>query len=318
MELVVACVLAYWLVRHGPELVAEAFAEVEFAKRGEMSPQVEARAKRLADAGIDPASGGAARQFLGNVWRDAWLDLDEARSRRRAGRADRALGARRSFRDWFDEAVDELGDRWRHRTQDTSGPAPDDGDADQRTSDWDDDWDDDDWDPPTRDTRDDRDGPDRDRPPPDEPDEPATPRPDPEPQSAASSPDDEEPVRVPSTQGEPYRLTPAPEGDPVMTGTAVVHVTGVSSAAHEARNIANQISAVTEAYKAALELILRRAHNLGESTVSEIQQAMTSQTVKELQAACEALAAAKAAATTAVAEAGPAMYRVARAFERIV
>lgn len=300
MELVVACVLAYYLMRHGPQLVAEALAEADYTHRGQMSPRAAARAKRLADAGIDPAVGGAARQFLGNVWRDAWLDLDDARARRRNERDADPAGERRTFRDRFDDAVNDLGERWRRRSGSSGDP------ADATT------------DPPTEpDTPSGDTGPtaapagETVDTPPDDP--PATSRqPDPEPPPA------DEPIRVPSTQGEPYRRPPAPEGDPAMAGTAVVHVTGVSSAAHEARNIANQISAVTEAYKAAMEQILRRAQNLGQSTVGEIQQALSSHTVAAIQAACEAIAAAKAHAAAVEGEAAPAMYRVARAFERIV
>ncbi len=103
-----------------------------------------------------------------------------------------------------------------------------------------------------------------------------------------------------------------------MTGTAVVHVTGVASAAHEARNIATQISAVTEAYQAAMQQILVRALKLGQTTVGEIQQAMTSNTVAAIATACEAIAAGTAGAKRASAEAAPAMHRVARAFDRIV
>lgn len=297
MELLVACVLAYYLMRHGPQLVAEALAEADYIHRGELSPQAQARRQRLIDAGIDPAVGGAARQYLGNVWRDAWLDLDTARAKRRAERGTTDGG--RTFADVFDDAVEAMSARWRSRT------APD-ADADITEA----------------------------------PEEPAvTPQDTPTPKDPAPAavpdatseapPDvptdgDSEPVEVDSTQGDPIQTppqqtphAPQPERTATMAGTAVVHVTGVQSAAHEARNIRNGISAVTEAYRSALQLLLNRAANLGAATVGDIQQAMDSRTVQTLQAACEALAAAKANAGSAADEAGPALDQVARAFDRI-
>lgn len=293
MELLVACVIAYYLVRHGPELLVEALAEAEYARQGLTSPAAAARAQRLRDAGIDPVAGGAARQFFGNAWRDTWLDLDEQRRRRRAER--QSSGANPSgWADRLDEAITAAAARWRARSggetpgaepaAGTPGPAAHDAPGPEPRS--------------------------------EEPD------PGPEPADTAEPEDVPEPVRVPSTQGEPIRdeppnnPQPATEGN-TMAGTAVVHVTGVASAAAEARAIERQLDAATAAYQAALAAVRRRAIALGNSTIADIQQALGSHTVAAIMAACEAIAAAEAHAAQTNAEAGPAMGRVARAFDRI-
>lgn len=324
MEIILACVFAYWLIKHGPELIAEAIAELEFARRGEMSPLAEARLKRLLDAGIDPAFGGPMRQFAGNAWRDLWLGLDAARRRQRA--APRAGGGWFDrLRERIDDAVSERARRWRQR-QDTS--TSQDTDTDMSTG---------------QDTdRGGSDDPDGHPPPGDYPppaaDDPPSPAPEPEPARPAPGPDpdagpdaddrpddaasawdgpaDRELIRVPSTVGDPIPNQPAaPEGNEPMT--AVVHVTGVASGAAEARAIERQIQAATAAYVAAIAAARRRIHHLGEATLGEIQQAVHSRVVAALQASAEAAAAAEHAARVCAGEVSPQLMGVARQFDRI-
>ena len=123
MELLVCCVFAYWLVKHIPQLAGEAAAEWAYAQRGEESPAAAARRHRLKEAGIDPAAGGAFRQFAGNVWRDFWLDQDKAHAERRAGSGDdpnRPGLFRRLFDDW-DAEVGRRANAWRDRAR-AGGP----------------------------------------------------------------------------------------------------------------------------------------------------------------------------------------------------
>lgn len=302
MELLVACVFAYWLMRHGPQLVAEAIAELEFARRGEMSPLAEARLKRLLDAGIDPAFGGPMRQFFGNAWRDLWRDLDEQRAQRRTGPTDGGRGW--SFRGWFDDVVTRKAERWRRRQADN--PDHDDGPG----------WDGDNapgW-------ADDPSGPGFDpdefvpAPEPSAHDHP-TPGPQPEPEPV------EPPVRVPSETGEPIR-DPATPAQPETERTTdvshpVVAVTGVVSGAAEARAIQRQVDAAAAAFQAAMRAVRSRIVRLGEQAVGEVEQAVHSRVVAALAQGAEAAAAAEADAKRCAAEVGPQMGIVARHFDRL-
>lgn len=124
LDFVVACVFAYWLVKRGPRVVAEAVAEALAAQRGGESPAAAARRERLLDAGVTPASaGGPMRQFTSNAWRDFWLDAEAQREARRATRpappAGSGAGGRPSWRarlaDRLDAATTERAARWRTR-----------------------------------------------------------------------------------------------------------------------------------------------------------------------------------------------------------
>ncbi|GAA2347073.1 hypothetical protein [Dactylosporangium salmoneum] len=319
MELLVACVFAYWLFKHGPQLVAEAIAELEFARRGEMSPLAEARLKRLLDAGIDPAAGGPMRQYVGNAWRDLWLDLEHDRRQRRAARrvaeaaGKQTAGLFDRIRDHIDAAVTERANRWRERPESppaTPGPTMPDA-AGRATA--------------AAGAAD----PDNDPPLIHEPDPTHQPQTDtadtaqpgsgnPDPAATTAGP---EPIRVPSTVGEPIRdTTPTPTAAPASEGepmTAVVHVTGVVSGAAEARAIQRDIDNATAAYVAAIAAARRRIQHLGEATVGEVQQAVHSRVVAALASTAEAAAAAEAAAKGCASEVGPQLLGVARQFDRL-
>lgn len=322
--LVTAWVLTVFLNR-----LPDVLREVEFAKRGETSPAYEARLKRLADAGIDPATGGAARQYLGNAWRDAWLDLEEQRQQRRAERLAATAGAPASstrlerLRSRVDNAVSTGADRWRQRTADSAKrPAAADvrwagggGGATPNAT-------------PPADTWEEPGGADpiHDDPPPriadplveDWSPPPRRPEPEPEPRTPAADPP---PTRVESTAGTPVRNDPPPaaqlalEGNPTMT--AITHVTGVVSGAAEARAIQRQVEAATAAFEAAMRAVRNRINNLGNATLGEVQQATYSRVVAALQQAAEAAAGAEADAKRCSSETGPALAIAARHFDRL-
>ncbi len=256
MDLLVVCVFAYFLMRH-PEVIGEAIAEVAYGLRGEESPAAARRRQRLQDAGIDPASGGAARQFAGNVWRDFWLDQDAARARRRA-RDNRTAGSTdtgpgrpwwQRMRDAWDTEVDRRQHAWRRRTSPDRQPLGD--PADTGEHDWPKGWyDDPEWLADNNRPHPDRPSGDRpgtsspdsaqpeDREPPDfpGPDQPTDPpdpgpRPDPGPQprpqpgpgrssqGTTESPDDREPIRVEATVGDPV---PEQNSDPTADPQTVL------------------------------------------------------------------------------------------------
>lgn len=331
--LVAAMVIAVLVKR-----IPEALAEVEFAKRGEQSPASAARAQRLTDAGIDPAAGGAFRQYAGNLWRDTWLDLDEQRRARRAAREPydptgpswwERLRAR------LDEATDRFGDRWRHPDDDPDPPG--DGrawDHDERT--FDGEWTD--TEPDSGGSEPDRgkSGPDPDPRDPGGPEGGATPTPDEEPgwsgdagtpanddpttpsPGSAATDDPREPVRGVITRDPPEHETANPtEGDPMSALVRAGAVTGVVSGAAEARAIQRALEAANTAYVTELNRIRARINSLGEQTLSTVQMAQRSTVVSRLVQAAEAAAAAQAAARTCGAEVGPLMGQVARAFERL-
>lgn len=130
MDLLVVCVFAYWLMRHLPEVVNEAAEGLGFGLRGEESPAAQARRERLKQAGIDPAVGGAFRQYAGNMMRDFWLDQDAARAKRRADRAGRAQAERdrsrwQSLHDRLDGWLDDKAGQWQCRQHPAgTGPQP--------------------------------------------------------------------------------------------------------------------------------------------------------------------------------------------------
>lgn len=124
VSMFVAALVVAALVKRVPDLVAQ-FAEQ--ASRGE-SEQDKERAERLRKAGFEPATGGAARRFFGNLWRDAWLDLNAKRQARRATRPASLDSEPDSGRSWLDRLADKVDakvtdttGRWRRRPDD--GPA---------------------------------------------------------------------------------------------------------------------------------------------------------------------------------------------------
>lgn len=93
-----------------------------------------ARVAHLEAAGVEPAtSGGPARQYLANAWRDGWLKAAEKRAARRAAAAVAAAGAaeesawarlRKRMAARVDQAADRFGSRW-HRPEPTPPAAGD-------------------------------------------------------------------------------------------------------------------------------------------------------------------------------------------------
>lgn len=350
--LVTAWVVAVLLTR-----APEALAEREFAKRGEESPAAQDRRQRLIDAGIDPATGGAFRQYVGNAWRDAWLDLDEQRRTRRANRppvdsAGPSLWER--FRGRIDAAVDRRAQAWRRRVADSeprrSSPGRgDDEPFDDRWADLDpgsgaDGWRGRESDGERRDEDTDRtfDGEwaDPDPAEPAGPDHPAdrTPRAEPtrsgndhayrppprptqpQPPPAGSRDDRAEQDRAPlrgTITVERPQPDPPTKGDPMSSLVRAGAVTGVLSGAAEARAVQRQLEAANTAYVAELARVRARITSLGEQTLSTVQMAQRSNVVSLLVQSAEAAAAAQAAARTCGAEVAPLLGQVARAFERL-
>ena len=317
------------------ERLPEAAAEVEYAKRGEQSPVLRARLQRLADAGIDPATGGAMRQYLANAWRDTWLDLDTDRQRRRSARQAAAGGEdttpvsepsgpgwwrnlRHRLADRIDQAASDHANRWRTRTTTKPvrpAPTPEPtGNPGPETPDWADDpdpepftspvvHDDDTYTNPSPGGREEH------QPSPDPPD------------------DQREPIRVTSTVGDPITdpcdqpqsQQPAIEGAVMgsslaSTGSAV---TGVLSGAAEARAIARQLEAANTAYITQLQHLRNRIASLGEQTAAIVQLSVRGETVGLIVQAAEAAAAAQAAAKGCGVEVAPLMGSVARSFDRL-
>lgn len=339
---VAACVVAVLVTKKLPEV----FAEAEFAKRGEESPSATARRERLAAAGIDPATGGAARQFFSNLWRDAWLDLDKARRDRRAATnskldsnsaddQDGAVGGKllvRRLADRVDAAIDRKVAAWRARP-DSGGALGDDrnkpGEGPSPSA------------PPEPAT-----GPDTTDEPPQAPT--GSWRPDPAPTDtepgtwhADSEPPPFQPptgtpppaarppikatlVREPA--GEPDRMPsavataqrPAIEGAPAMSSIVRAgSVTGVVSGAAEARAIGRALEAANAEYVAALSRIRSRIHALGEQSLSNVQLATRSRIISLTLQAAESAAAAQAAAKHCGSEVPPLLGAVAREFDRL-
>jgi hypothetical protein len=112
IDLLIACVFTYWLVKHAPELAADAIREIRAAITEDEIPTSD-RARRLAEAGYDTADGGAFRRFTGNVWRDFWNDQRRAHNARRAGTpAPASKGPFRRLVDAWDSEVERRAQRW--------------------------------------------------------------------------------------------------------------------------------------------------------------------------------------------------------------
>lgn len=311
MGFLVCCVFAYWLMKHLPEIAEDTAAAVAAGLSGEESPATAARRQRLVDAGIDPATGGAFRQFAGNVLRDFWLDQDTARAERRVARrpGGSTRGAFGRIRDRFDDLVDEKTQAWRNRN---SREQPDPGAADT----------------PVGNAGSDGDSPEV----------PTT-----DPASPAGSTSTDEPaddvgatapLRVPSSLGaspagraaspvtvlDPPLALPAPtERNPTMSQAVATNqtaVTGVVSGAAEARSIQRYLESATEAYETAMSAARKRIHALGEQTVGVVQMATKSTVVDATAQAAESIAAAQAGANRCKAETIPLLGHVAREFDK--
>jgi len=117
VSMLVAALLVAALVKRVPGIVA---GLAETASQGQ-SGEDDARAERLKGAGFEPASGSPVGRFFGNLWRDAWLDLDEKRQASRDTRKARSAGGGSDGgRSWLDRLGDKMDakvtdvtDRWR-------------------------------------------------------------------------------------------------------------------------------------------------------------------------------------------------------------
>lgn len=314
----ISALVTCWAVAYLVGRLPEALAEVEWAKQGEQSPKLEARTKRLADAGIDPATGGAMRQYVGNAWRDVWLDLDEQRRARRDARApydpaDTSWWGR--LRDWFAARVDEATAEWRRRNsgdgghdrEDGGGAGADSSDDEPDTGQGDD--------PETGQTLDDPPDPDGDGDTFDDPhSEPETAD---DAAAAATGPEPELPP-LPPLRGTLTRRDQTDEGADMTTalnrGGAV---TGVVSGAAEAHAIAREVEAANAEYIARMGRVRNRIVSLGEQTASIVQMSLRSRVIQLTVQAAEAAAQAQADAKRCGGEVGPVLVSVARAFERL-
>lgn len=319
--------LAAWgIAQRTPGLIGEAAREYRAGRRGETTEAAEALAKRLADAGILPAEGGALRKFLGNHWRDYWHDKDSERQQQRAARP--SVDDRSWWKRLIDSAVDRQAAKYRgtrpsmdetgtdNESADTEPAAPGGtartgdaqpdpsatGDGGGFSTD------------PHVDDTDDVREPVRV---PSQLGDPADPEPIP-PQGALEPPSDppvsgfpEPPVRVLSHLGatpEPggrtaTALLPAPtettEGNETMASalaTRGIPVTGVVSGAAETLSIHNELNAAIDDFRLRLDALQHRMTNLGEQTLTIVQFANGSSVVRRMAQAAEALAACRSAA----------------------
>lgn len=286
-----------------------------------------ARRERLEAAGIDPAHGGAFGQYAGNLWRDFWLDQDNARTARRSS-TNRSGGAGAGWfaraRAAFDAELQRRADNW--RTRPTAGQH----DTDRSS--------------PGPDLRD-RTGPGRNAPEPAAADEPDFDEADFEgvihdsdeyniPSGNADTEPPRGAVRVPATVGEPAGNTPrtatavldpppAPaeptEGNIPMTNavaTRGIHVTGVVSGAAETLSIHNETQAAIHEFQERLRVLSNRMVNLGESTLTIVQFSGGSSVVLRMAQAAEALAALRASATQCGGEVLPLLVQTRNEFTR--
>jgi hypothetical protein len=325
ISLIVIALAAYGIMQRVPGLVGEVAQSLAAAGRGEESQTVKDRRKRLVEAGIDPATGGPARQFLANWWRDFWLDMD--RRRQQAG----PLPGAGTAGAWRREAWQRLGERvnrWRRTSDDNpatpnapeadGGPDPTDPPADPRPQPQ----------PPQPG------GPDPTAPlfppPPTAPHHPPPYVP-PDQRTPPDSGDPSghpEPIRVASTIGEPATspvatATGVLEGGPMSGalttaggGTVAVAVTGVVSGAAEARAISIELDRATQSYLADLRRIRGRIHNVGDQAITIVQFDARSTVVGAIAEAAASAAAAEAFARGVQNEVDPVLHNVAREFDR--
>jgi hypothetical protein len=339
LSLLVTLWVVALLIGKAPAIAGEVAAEIAAAWRGEESPTQAARAKRLLDAGVDPAAGGAFRQYAGNVWRDFWLDMDSRRRAPRPATGEDTPGApdgggdpglwRRGWGRWRDRVADmaeEHVNRWRRddgapssgtgtAANDPAPGSPGGGErpgtvgvraaaatsGDVADAEW--------W-----------------------PDPPRSGQPGaqigagpavravqggPAPQAPLSG-GGSGPAVGPRELTATVVAVPQVGGEQVMGETAVATtgaVTGVVSGAAEARAIQRAIEIANTEYVAALYRARARLHALGDQTLSVVQMSSRSNVVALLVQAAEAAASAQAAANGCGTEVAPLMGSVARAFD---
>lgn len=351
ISIAVTVLAIYGMLQRSPQWAGEMAEEWRAARRGEESPGAAARRKRLINAGVDPATGGPMRQYVGNRWRDYWLDADTAATKRRADRlAKEAAGEALS---WWERVESRMDDEVTRRAEqqrtrppaDTTPPAAPTGSTnpgpagggEQVTP------------PqpgPTENTDTDTDTADAS----------TSNRTADGPQSSTVHDDDTYttgqektghfgggthnipptepphttnptgPIRVDAVVGEPVHNTAQPHtaapaaitaGGTMSNAVAQQAVTGVVSGAAEARAIQNALNAATEEYVARLNRLRFRINSLGEQTLATVQMSGKSQVSQYTAAAAEAAAAATANARACTAEVAPLLGGVARAFDRI-
>lgn len=295
------------------------------------------------------------RQYMGNRWREHWLDADAKATQRRAGRLDKeaageVLTRRERMQSRLDDETTRMAERWRARDPgdvvppvstnkggDKPGPGTPGGGGEPSPSG--------DADPPSTtppgggagstNTRTGDGDPD---PIPDDFDgvysstvhdndyytNPGRPRE--QPQTAnpdASTTNDRNPIRVDATVGDTARSNTQPAAlaaitaGGTMSAVAQQAVTGVVSGAAEARAIQAALMHATEEYVAHLNRIRARIYSLGEQTLGTVQMSGKSHVVANTAAAAEAAAAATANARACTSEVEPLLGNVARAFDRI-
>lgn len=329
-SIIIVCVALYGMAKRAPGLIGEAVAEFQAGLHGKTTQPAQDRRQRLIDAGVDPATGGPFRQFVGNTWRDYWIDKDRERQDRRQRTPDDTVppqdgpGWWGRLRDRLDDAVERQAGKWRNRQD---GPSGADGQGGQATT------------SPEFDTdlQDITTGPDAPETPaseaPETPttDDAATPRQRSGPMGPIST-TDRSPIVVDAYLGEPTSLPAGTvtavldppgtnqqlEGTPPMSGLATrgAAVTGVVSGAAEARSIQAALGAATAEYAAAVARARNRIQSMGEQTLSTVQMAGRSTVVQACAQAAEAIASAQSSVNSCSEEVIPLLGRVAREFDK--
>ncbi|MEV0214321.1 hypothetical protein [Micromonospora sp. NPDC050695] len=355
ISIAVTILAIYGMLKRSPQWAGEMAEEWRAAKRGDTSPAAQARRQRLIAAGVDPAAGGPMRQYVGNRWREHWLDADAKATQRRAGRLDKeaageALSRRERLQSRLDDETTRLAERWRTRepsdvvppvSTNKGGDKPDPGTPDGGGASPSGDVDPPSTTPPGgsaggTNTRTDDGDPD---PIPDGFDgvfsstvhdddcytNPGRPREQPPTANpGGSTPNDRDPIRVDATVGAPARSNTQPAavaaitaGGTMSNAVAQQAVTGVVSGAAEARAIQAALMHATDEYVAQLNRLRARIYSLGEQTLGTVQMSGKSHVIANTAAAAEAAAAATANARACTSEVEPLLGNVARAFDRI-
>ncbi|MFG2046107.1 hypothetical protein ACGFIW_01585 [Micromonospora sp. NPDC048935] len=120
ISIAVTVLAIYGMLQRSPQWAGEMAEEWRAARRGEVSPAAAARRQRLINAGVDPAAGGPMRQYVGNRWREHWLDADAKATQRRADRLDKeaageVLSRRERMQSRLDDEVTRRAEQWRTR-----------------------------------------------------------------------------------------------------------------------------------------------------------------------------------------------------------
>ena len=332
----VSAVIGILVVIHLAKNLPDAIADLAAAARASWDNAAnKERLRKLAQAGVKAAGGGPARQYLGNLWRGAWLDAQKRRDAKRAGSGagDRSRSPVGRLRGWWAGRVDAAADRFRSRYQ--AGPAAGDepagppivaqatvgrgpaigagngaGDGGPAG-------------PIVADATVDR-----------------APAPPPAPRQAVDDQGPDElvegelvsvgaavaaaPVAVGAgAAGAIQSAQPTSAGGPAqieggtVTGQAV-EVTGVQAGVAEAAAIRAEVLAATENYNAHLQRIRNRISNLYASAYANIQLGAHSAVLQELNEANSALASAQGFANKVGAEVMGFVHRVWAAFVRII